>query len=161
MNSSGKLGRYAGHAVFIACFLAVWELASRMEWLNPTFFGRPSGIVTYLWDGLFVSRKLWLALNSLPWRPADRTPASDFDHHPGPVTAVNPRSTTVKSNQSNGIVAIAKAAVKPIAASLFFTLRAGLIGWKVGAAAGVSTAGVSAAVILRSPFRRPRHAPRR
>jgi NitT/TauT family transport system permease protein len=62
MNSSGKLGRYAGHAVFIACFLSVWELASRMEWLNPTFFGRPSGIVSYLWDGLFVSRKIWLEL---------------------------------------------------------------------------------------------------
>lgn len=29
-----------------------------------------------------VSRKLWLALNSLPWRPADRTPASDFDVAP-------------------------------------------------------------------------------
>jgi hypothetical protein len=27
---------------------------------------------------LTVSRKVWLALNSLPWRPADRTPAHDF-----------------------------------------------------------------------------------
>jgi len=26
-----------------------------------------------------VSKKLWLALNSLPWRPADRTPATDFN----------------------------------------------------------------------------------
>ena len=25
-----------------------------------------------------VSKKLWLALNSLPWRPADRTPATNF-----------------------------------------------------------------------------------
>lgn len=29
-----------------------------------------------------VPRKLWLALNSLPWRPADRTPAKDFDVAP-------------------------------------------------------------------------------
>lgn len=29
-----------------------------------------------------VSRKLWLALNSLPWRPADRTPASNFEIAP-------------------------------------------------------------------------------
>ncbi|MDT8992292.1 hypothetical protein RQP54_15575 [Curvibacter sp. APW13] len=28
---------------------------------------------------IVVSKKLWLALNSLPWRPADRTPAKDFD----------------------------------------------------------------------------------
>ncbi|MBL0089654.1 MAG: hypothetical protein IPP44_24455 [Ideonella sp.] len=29
-----------------------------------------------------VSPKLWLALNSLPWRPADRTPANPFDVAP-------------------------------------------------------------------------------
>jgi hypothetical protein len=29
-----------------------------------------------------VSKKLWMALNSLPWRPADRTPASDFEVAP-------------------------------------------------------------------------------
>ena len=31
---------------------------------------------------LTVSKKLWMALNSLPWRPADRTPAHDFDVEP-------------------------------------------------------------------------------
>jgi hypothetical protein len=29
-----------------------------------------------------VSPKMWLALNSLPWRPADRTPADDFEVAP-------------------------------------------------------------------------------
>jgi hypothetical protein len=29
-----------------------------------------------------VPKKLWLALNSLPWRPADRTPASNFEVAP-------------------------------------------------------------------------------
>lgn len=28
---------------------------------------------------LTVSKKLWMALNGLPWRPADRTPARDFE----------------------------------------------------------------------------------
>lgn len=28
---------------------------------------------------IVVSKNLWLALNSLPWRPKDRTPAKDFD----------------------------------------------------------------------------------
>lgn len=31
---------------------------------------------------LTVSKKLWMALNSLPWRPADRTPANDFEIAP-------------------------------------------------------------------------------
>ena len=31
---------------------------------------------------LTVSPKMWLALNSLPWRPADRTPAHDFKAEP-------------------------------------------------------------------------------
>lgn len=31
---------------------------------------------------LTVPKKLWLALNSLPWRPADRTPAHDFSAEP-------------------------------------------------------------------------------
>ena len=58
-SSSRKL---LGHAVFILAFIGLWEFASRQEWLNPTFFGRPSGIVEYLWNGLFVDRKLWLEL---------------------------------------------------------------------------------------------------
>ena len=57
MNRTFRLG--LGHAVFIVGFIAVWELASRAGMLDPTFFGRPSGIVAYLWTGFFVERNLW------------------------------------------------------------------------------------------------------
>lgn len=49
-----------GHAIFVAAFLAVWEYSSARGWLEPTFFGRPSGIVAYLREGFFVTGKLWL-----------------------------------------------------------------------------------------------------
>lgn len=55
-----RLKSLAGHTLFVACFLAVWEFASAQGWLEPTFFGRPSGIAAYLWWGFFVSGKLWL-----------------------------------------------------------------------------------------------------
>ena len=49
----------AGHALFIVAFIAVWEYASRQGMLDATFFGRPSGIVVYLWNGFVVERNLW------------------------------------------------------------------------------------------------------
>lgn len=52
----------AGHTAFIVAFLSLWELAARYEFLNPTFFGRPSGIGNYLWAGFVISKKLWLEL---------------------------------------------------------------------------------------------------
>jgi NitT/TauT family transport system permease protein len=52
-----------GHIVFLLFFLNAWEFASRYEWLNPTFFGRPSGIVIYIFKGLFISKDLWLDLS--------------------------------------------------------------------------------------------------
>jgi NitT/TauT family transport system permease protein len=52
----------AAHAAFIALFAALWEYGSRIEYLPRTFFGSPSGIVAYLWDGFAVSKKLWLEL---------------------------------------------------------------------------------------------------
>ena len=48
------------HAAFVVLFTLLWELASYKKWLEATFFGRPSGIAAYLWDGFFISRKLWL-----------------------------------------------------------------------------------------------------
>ena len=50
------------HLVFVVAFIALWELAMRREWLSAAFFGQPSGIVAYLWDGFATGRKLWLAL---------------------------------------------------------------------------------------------------
>ena len=50
------------HVVAIAAFVGVWEYAMRAEWLSQAFFGQPSGIVAYLWDGFVTGRKLWLEL---------------------------------------------------------------------------------------------------
>jgi NitT/TauT family transport system permease protein len=52
----------AAHGAFIAAFLALWEYGARSGFLAQTFFGSPVGIVVYLWDGFFVSGKLWLEL---------------------------------------------------------------------------------------------------
>jgi len=54
--------RLAAHVLFLGVFLGVWELAAAREWLNPLFFGRPSGIASYLYKGLAIDGKLWLEL---------------------------------------------------------------------------------------------------
>ena len=51
-----------GHVVFIAAFIGLWEFLSARGILDPTFFGRPSGIVMYLWNGFIVERNLWTDL---------------------------------------------------------------------------------------------------
>ena len=48
------------HIGCIASFIALWELCSHRGLLDPTFFGRPSGIIAFLWKGFFVDGKLWL-----------------------------------------------------------------------------------------------------
>lgn len=58
------------HIIFVVCLLVVWEWAASQKWLNPAFFGHPSGIWKYLWDNLFASPKLiidfgWTALGTL------------------------------------------------------------------------------------------------
>jgi NitT/TauT family transport system permease protein len=50
------------HAAFIIAFLVLWEYAMHKEWMQATFFGQPSGIAKYLWDGFTVDKKLWLEL---------------------------------------------------------------------------------------------------
>ena len=52
----------AAHAAFVVAFVGLWEIAAARGFLEPTFFGRPSGIVAYLWNGFVVERKLWLEL---------------------------------------------------------------------------------------------------
>jgi len=47
------------HLVFIVSFLLLWEFIMRRHWLPEIFFGTPSGIASYLWDGFVVSHKLW------------------------------------------------------------------------------------------------------
>jgi NitT/TauT family transport system permease protein len=72
LNLAGKAGRasvsqqsmvrFAAHTVFVIAFIAVWELAARGGLLDPTFFGRPSGIRDYLWKGFVTDGKLWVEL---------------------------------------------------------------------------------------------------
>lgn len=57
-----RLRMLGAHVVFLCTFIGVWEYASHAGWLTPTSFGRPSDIVAFLWDGLFVSRKLLVDL---------------------------------------------------------------------------------------------------
>ena len=50
------------HVVALAAFLALWEVATRQGWIDVAFFGQPSGIGAYLWDGLAGKGGLWLGL---------------------------------------------------------------------------------------------------
>lgn len=49
------------HALFIAAMLGLGELAANQKWLDPTFFGQPSGVARYLWDNVGTA-KLWTDL---------------------------------------------------------------------------------------------------
>lgn len=60
--SGTRWGVVAAHATAIAAFLGLWEFAMRREWLSAAFFGQPSGIVAFLWEGFATGRKLWLEL---------------------------------------------------------------------------------------------------
>jgi NitT/TauT family transport system permease protein len=62
LRSTSRLPKLAGHCVFLAAMLGLWELAATQAILDPTFFGRPSGIVRHLWRGFFSEGKLWLEL---------------------------------------------------------------------------------------------------
>ncbi|WP_426615737.1 ABC transporter permease [Bradyrhizobium sp. McL0616] len=51
-----------GHALFVTTFVLVWEQATARGLLEPTFFGRPSGVARYLWKGFVTEGQLWLEL---------------------------------------------------------------------------------------------------
>jgi len=46
------------HLVFIAMVLGLAEVAAKRGWLDPTFFGQPSGVARYLWHALGTA-KFW------------------------------------------------------------------------------------------------------
>ena len=52
----------AGHFVFVLASVGIWELAAAHGLLDPTFFGRPSGIARHLWRGFVSEGNLWLEL---------------------------------------------------------------------------------------------------
>lgn len=55
----GRPPRLLGHALFVIIFFLIWELAAARGLLEPTFFGRPSGIARYLWKGFATEGQLW------------------------------------------------------------------------------------------------------
>jgi NitT/TauT family transport system permease protein len=59
---SARVHRLIGHTLFIVLFIVVWEQAAVRGLLEPTFFGRPSGIASYLWKGFVTEGRLWLEL---------------------------------------------------------------------------------------------------
>ena len=40
------------HVVIIAAVLSLGELAATRRWIDPTFFGQPSGVAKFLWQHL-------------------------------------------------------------------------------------------------------------
>jgi len=44
--------KWVPHALFIATALVLGEMAMQRRWLDPTFFGQPSGVARYLWHAL-------------------------------------------------------------------------------------------------------------
>src|SRR5690606_5071126 len=46
------------HILFIACVLGLAELAAWRKWVDPTFFGQPSGVFAYLWENMRTA-KFW------------------------------------------------------------------------------------------------------
>jgi NitT/TauT family transport system permease protein len=60
MNS--RMASPLGHVTVIGLFLVGWEYAAYSGLMDPTFFGRPSGIALYLWNGFVASDTLWTEL---------------------------------------------------------------------------------------------------
>ncbi|TAN12957.1 MAG: ABC transporter permease [Burkholderiaceae bacterium] len=52
----------AGHLAFLIVFIGAWEFACAHGWLDATFFGRPSEITAYLYQGFVSKPTLWLDL---------------------------------------------------------------------------------------------------
>lgn len=52
----------AGHVLFLCVFFSVWEYACVQGWIETTFFGRPSEIAKFLYQGFIAQPKLWLDL---------------------------------------------------------------------------------------------------
>lgn len=57
-----RLTSAAGHVLFIAAFLGTWETLARQGIINTGFFGQPSAIGRFLFDGFLTSTRLWLDL---------------------------------------------------------------------------------------------------
>jgi NitT/TauT family transport system permease protein len=61
-QSQRKWQAAAGHVLFLIAFIGSWELAATHGLLDAAFFGRPSGIAQFLYDGFVKHPVLWLDL---------------------------------------------------------------------------------------------------
>ena len=52
----GKI--WAARLVFLAVFFAFWEWAANTKLIDPILIGKPTGIVLYLWQEVFVTQSL-------------------------------------------------------------------------------------------------------
>lgn len=55
---TGKTTIIVGRLVVILIFCAVWQVVSIERWINPIFIGRPTSIIIFFLDGLFVNYSL-------------------------------------------------------------------------------------------------------
>jgi len=53
---------WVGRVAILVTFFDLWEYASRNGILDPLLVGAPSGIASFLWDGLFVKGDIWYDL---------------------------------------------------------------------------------------------------
>jgi NitT/TauT family transport system permease protein len=70
MNDQRRLSApmiWAARLIFLAAFFALWEWVANVKLIDPILIGKPSGIVQYLWEELFVTRSL---LNDFYWSMA-------------------------------------------------------------------------------------------
>ncbi|TAM87207.1 MAG: ABC transporter permease, partial [Candidimonas sp.] len=55
---TGKTTIVIGRLVVMFVFCAVWQIVSLERWINPIFIGRPTSIIKFFFDGLFVNYAL-------------------------------------------------------------------------------------------------------
>ena len=53
---AGKI--WAARLAFLAVFFFLWEKAADTKFIDPILIGKPSGIVTFLWQEIFVTQSL-------------------------------------------------------------------------------------------------------
>ena len=52
------LPMWLGRIIALLAFGVVWELMSRLGFINPLFIGNPTGIIVFFFKGLFVNQEL-------------------------------------------------------------------------------------------------------
>ena len=55
---------WGGRLLILAVFFGLWEYVAATKAIDPILIGRPSGIATYLWHEIFVTRSL---IEDLGW----------------------------------------------------------------------------------------------